>query len=213
MGNQETSAPALASGLIETLREEAATLNSRMAKLRTTLGPNHPQVIELQSEIDANNKSLSAALATYSSAASSDIVVSSSEVSALEKAVGAQRQKVLQDRRFRDEGAKYQLELESAQTVYKRALEGYDQTMFASTGHFTNVNITSPARPPVTAERPKPIKYLLLAAILGAGLGIAAPFAFELLHRRVRCRDDVERDFGIPVLAEFEASEPARAAA
>jgi polysaccharide biosynthesis transport protein len=29
--------------------------------------------------------------------------------------------------------------------------------------------------------------------------------AYEILvNRRLRCRDDVERDFGIPVLAEFD---------
>jgi capsular polysaccharide biosynthesis protein len=48
---------------------------------------------------------------------------------------------------------------------------------------------------------------LLKGAVLGVfaafGLGIGIPFVLELLHRRVRCRDDIERSYGIPVLAEF----------
>jgi uncharacterized protein involved in exopolysaccharide biosynthesis len=212
-GNQNVSSQVLTSNTVQTLRGEEAKLKSRMAQLRTTLGPNHPQVVELQSQIDANASSLAAALQTYSNATSSDIAVSSSEVASLEGAVSAQRQKVMEGRNFRDEGAKYQLELEAAQVVYKRALDGYDQIMFASTGHLTNVNIASRARPPVKPDKPNPIKYLLLGAILGIGLGIAGPFAYELLHRRVRCRDDVERDFGIPILTEILATEPARLAA
>jgi uncharacterized protein involved in exopolysaccharide biosynthesis len=206
-GTADVSAPVMASATVRTLREEDARLRSRMAQLRATLGPNHPQVQELQSQIDANNRSLNAALATYSSAASSDIVVSRNEVAALEKAVAEQRQKVLEGRRYRDEGAKYQLELESAQAAYKRALDGYDQIMFV---HSTNISIASRARPPVKADKPNAIKNMVIGVILGLGLGILCPFAYELLHRRVRCRDDVERDFGIPILTEFQAVAAAR---
>ena len=34
-------------------------------------------------------------------------------------------------------------------------------------------------------------------------LGLGLPLLYELLNRRVRCRDDVERDHGIPVLIEL----------
>jgi hypothetical protein len=39
----------------------------------------------------------------------------------------------------------------------------------------------------------------MAAGILGLGI----PLGFELFHRRVRCRDDLERHHGIPVLVEF----------
>lgn len=211
-GRQDVSSSVLGSETVRSLRAEEAKLKAQMAQLRTEYGPNHPQVVELQSQIDANNNSLAAALASYSSAASSDIVVSSNEVTSLEKAVEAERQKVLQSRQVRDQGAKYQLELESAQNVYKRALDGYDQIMFASTDHLSNVSIASRARPPVKADRPNALKYLFMGAVLGAGLGLVLPFAIELMNRRVRCRDDVERDFGIPVLVELSAAEPIPAA-
>jgi uncharacterized protein involved in exopolysaccharide biosynthesis len=211
-GNQDVSGPVLASSTVQKLREEESKLTAHMAQLRTQFGPNHPQVIELQSQIDANRKSLDAALATYSNAATSDIVVSNSEVASLEKAVEEQRRKVLAGRKFRDEGAKYALELESAQAVYKRALDGYDQIMFASTGHLANVNVASKARPPVKADKPNVIKNMLFGAVAGLLLALAAPFLYELLDRRLRCRDDIERDFGIAVLTEFTAIPMPRAA-
>jgi len=41
---------------------------------------------------------------------------------------------------------------------------------------------------------------------LGLGLGVGAPLGYGLLvARRLRCRDDVERDFGIAVLAQLES--------
>jgi len=34
-------------------------------------------------------------------------------------------------------------------------------------------------------------------------LGLGVPLGLELFHRRIRCRDDLERHHGIPVLVEF----------
>ena len=209
-GSQDVSAPVMASQTVRTLREEDARLRSRLAQLRISLGPNHPQVVELQSQINANGASLSAALSSLSRATASEIAVSGSEVAALEKAVNEQRRKVLDSRRSRDEGAKYQLEMESAQAAYKRALDGYDQIMFV---HSTNINVASRARPPIRAEKPNAIKNMGVGIGLGLVLALVLPFLYELLNRRIRCRDDVERDFGIPVLVEFPALKPSAQAA
>jgi hypothetical protein len=49
--------------------------------------------------------------------------------------------------------------------------------------------------------------------LAGIFIGLVAPVAYELLvNRRVRSRDDFERDFAIPVLMEFDAIAPARGA-
>jgi succinoglycan biosynthesis transport protein ExoP len=96
------------------------------------------------------------------------------------------------------------LELASAQAVYKRALDGYDQIMFASVGDYRNVQIVSRATPPTKSSKPKKLKLLIVAAIGALGLALLLPLLYELLmNRRLRCRDDMERSFGVPVLMEF----------
>lgn len=162
------------STLIESLKTQLSALNLRMGELRPTLGARHPQVLELQSQLAVTRQALSSELRAYSGKASSEL-----------------------------SGAKYQLELQSAQAVYARALDGYDQVMFASTGGYSNVDFVSRATPPPKASKPKVMVLLVLAGLFGGGLGLALPLLYELLHRRVRCRDDVERDHGIPVLAEL----------
>ena len=81
--------------------------------------------------------------------------------------------------------------------------------------HYTNVNFVSRA---VARRRrlsnPTSQNCVLMGAFAGLFLGLAAPFAYEVvLHRRVRCRDDFERAFGLPVLSEFDAIKPAPSAA
>jgi hypothetical protein len=53
---------------------------------------------------------------------------------------------VLRIREIQDQGAKFALELASAQAVYKKALDGHDQVMFASSGGYRNVDVAAAPR-------------------------------------------------------------------
>ncbi len=172
--DQSAGNPALSPAMVHSLRTQLATQNASMAELRATLGPRHPQVMALQAQISVNQQALNTELGGYSGNAAAEL-----------------------------SSVQYQLELEAAQEVYKRALDGYDQIMFASTGGYTNINSVSRATPPPKASKPKVRIALFLACLVGGALGLAIPLAYELLNRRVRCRDDIERDHGIPVLVEL----------
>lgn len=175
------------------------TLKTQLAQLRSTMGPAHPKVIELENQIAATRRSLA-------EDNSSQLVAARQLRQKLAAAVEEQRAKVLGVRKSQDEGTKFVLELESAQSVYKRALDGYDQIMFASGEHHTNVNFVGRALPAMKAIKPNKPKLALVGAFAGLLIGLAAPFAYELVfNRRVRCRDDFERGFGVPVLSEFDA--------
>lgn len=203
-GDLSVGDQALNSPLVQTLKATLATDTARMAQLRATLGPRHPQVIELQSQIQSSQRALNAETGNYRRNTSSTVVASRQLEARLQQAVDAQRQKVIAARQLQDELGKYELELESAQSVYRRALEGYDQIMFASGGHYTNVRFVGPAPEPLKPSKPNLLKNLVLALAAGLMLGLLGPLAYELLfNRRVRCRDDLERDYDLPVLGEF----------
>jgi uncharacterized protein involved in exopolysaccharide biosynthesis len=98
------------------------------------------------------------------------------------------------------------LELDSAESVYKRALDGYDQIMFASAGHYNYVDLVSRATVPLQSSKPNKLKLLIMALLLSVSTGVAVPALYELLiNRRIRCIEDLERSFGVPVLAEFDS--------
>ena len=207
LGTQlSANASSLKSNMMEDLKADLATQEAQLAQLRTTLGSQHPRILELQSQIAATRRSMENEVQDFSAGASRELVQARQLEEKLRKAADDQRKKVLNLRNIQDEGAKLQLELESAQSVYKRALDGYDQIMFTSVGHYSNVNFVTKALPPVKADKPNKLKLMAMGIIAGGGLGLLFPVAYELLvNRRVRCRDDIERDFGIGVLAEFSA--------
>jgi uncharacterized protein involved in exopolysaccharide biosynthesis len=199
LGDQSVSSPVLTSTLIQSLKNQLATLESQLAQLSSTLGPEHPKVLELQSQITATKRSLNQEVQTFRSGSTSDVQTAKQVAERAQHAVDAQRAKLVNVRKMQDEGQKLQLELESAQTVYKRALDSADQIIFAS------ASIVTRAKPPVESAKPQKPLLMGIGALLGILFGVAGPLCYELMFsRRLRCRDDIERSFGLPVLAEFD---------
>ena len=171
--------------------------------MQTTLGPRHPQIIELQSQLASAQGALNAETQVYTGNAQTQVDSARKLEAQLSAAVDAERAKVLKHRKLVDESAQYELALKSAQTLYERALDGYDQIALSSGGDYNNVSTVSEATPPVKPTKPKPLLNLAAALVLGGFFGLIGPMVYEFFFRRVRCRDDFDRDFGVPVLVEF----------
>ena len=182
---------------IKALNAEISNKELQLSQLSATYGARHPKVLELRSDLGQARQSLRNEQRNY--------LNDTRQIEAkLQQAVDAERQRILNIRKVQDQEAKLQLELESTQSVYKRALDGYDQIMFASSGNPTNVSFVSRAAIPAEASKPNKVKLLLLGIFAAIFCGTTLPVLYELLFdRRLHCRDDFERHFSIPVLAEF----------
>jgi len=187
-----------ASGSPQTLKAQLDGQLEQLEQMKSTYGPSHPKIRELEGQITLTRQSL----------AEEDRALSGTRE--LERkyaaAVAEQEAKVLRLREAQDEGGKLLLELESAKSVYKHALDGFDQIMFQAVANHANVSMVSHAVAPLRPTKPNKIKLMLMTLLAGIGLGVCVPLGYELFFdRRLRCRDDMEREFGIPVLAQLEA--------
>ena len=203
LADQSVSDQMLSSTQTQALKTQLAAQELRQAQLARDYTPLHPAILDGQLQIETIRLSLAAAQKSYSDNASAMLSAAQRLEQSLQRSAADQRTKILAKSRLQDEAAKYLLELESAQSVYKRALEGYDRVMFASGGHYSNVSLISRATPPVSPSKPKVLAWLILGGIAATMLGFGIPMAYELFNRRVRSRDDLERLYGVPVLAEF----------
>ena len=192
------SAAAPASGSPQTLRAQLDGQLALLEELKSTYGPQHPKIRELETQIAATRSSLGDQERALSGARELERKYTA--------AVAEQEEKVRRLREAQDEGSKLLLELDSAKSVYKQALDGFDQIMFQAVGNHANVSIVSHAVAPLRATKPNKMKLLLMTLVAGLGLGVLTPLAYEMfVDRRLRCRDDMEREFGIAVLAELDA--------
>lgn len=200
---QAVSDQVLASLPVQALKAQLGTQEQRLALLNRQFMPNYPDVVEMQMQVEASRRAIALTVQSYGDNARANRGVAQRLEQDLQRAVETQRARMLARSQLEDEAAKNQLELESAQAVYRRALEGYDQIMFASNHRGSNVRLVSPAAPPVRASKPRVLMGLALGAGASLLLGLGLPLLYERLNRRVRCRDDLELQHGVPVLAEF----------
>ncbi len=203
VGRGEVQSQALSSNTVQSLKNALATQQAQLAQLRATLGPKHPQIVELRQQMAATQASLDAELRTYTGSVQAEVEGARQREAEVQRSVEAERAKVLQTRQLQDEGAKYVVALEAAQTLYQRALDGYDNVLMASSGRYSNISFVSEATPPTKPAKPKPLLNMAIALVLGLLFGFGGPLLYELVNRRVRCRDDLERELGIPVLVEL----------
>ena len=199
-GNEGSSDQVMASQLVQNLKNQLSTQQGQLAELEATLGPKHPKVLELQSQIAASKQALNHEIENFSQNSSAEVSNASQLEAKLRRAVDDQRTKLVNVRQLQDQGQKLQLELDSAETVYKRALDSYDQFIFAS------ASLVGRATPPLQASKPNKVLAAIVGTLVAILLGLGVPIGSEILFdRRLHCRDDIERDFGLPVLAELDA--------
>jgi uncharacterized protein involved in exopolysaccharide biosynthesis len=201
--NPSVSDPVLGSVHVQGLRTQIAAQELQQAQLERKYMPQHPDVVDARLQLVSTRQSLASSLQSYSNNASAGLEQARQLEAGLQAAVTSQRGRALGRGRLKDESAKYLLALESAQAVYRRALEGYDQVMFATSAPHANLSLVSSATPPVHASKPRVGVGLALGGLLAVLLSLSIPMALEMTNRRVRCRDDLEIDHHLPVLAEF----------
>lgn len=193
------------SALLSDLRIQLAAQQARMDEYLVTDGARNPRVIELQSQIEATKRSIAGASRTVTTSNSTDLTNARQLEAKVKAALEDQRRKVITDTQLGEEGDRLKAELTSAQENYRRAFEKLDEISRSSTSSYTNIKLVNRAIPPVKPSSRPIVVTMVLGLLLGAVLGVILPLVTGLLYRRVRCRDDIERDYGIAVIAEFNA--------
>lgn len=191
------------SALISELRIQLAGQQAKMDEYLVTDGPRNPRVIELQSQMDATKRSIANASRTVSTSNSTDLANARQLEAKVRAALEEHRKKVITDTQLGEEGDRLRAELTAAQTNYRRAFEKLDELTRSSTTSYTNIKVVNRAIAPIKPSSSPLIVTMIIGLLLGAVLGTLLPLILGLLNRRIRCRDDLERDYGIAVIAEF----------
>jgi len=205
-GQQSSADEAIASPSMQASKTLLDAQLSQLAQFSATYGPEHPKIRELNAQIALTRQSLVNGNHALAANTQTEIARSKELEQKYLQAIAEQEAKVVKLRQNQDEGSKLVLELESAKSVYKQALDGFDQIMFQAVANHANVSVVSRAVPPLRPSKPNKMKLMMVALAAALGLGVGVPLSYGLIiARRLRCRDDVERDFGIAVLAQLES--------
>ncbi|WP_305821848.1 chain length determinant protein EpsF [Massilia brevitalea] len=195
--------------LIQNLRVSLSAAEAKLAESSARYGRNHPAYQAASAEVGKMRSDLNAALATVSRSVGGNAQVLRQREEDLRNALAAQKAKVLELNRTRDELGVLLKDLDSAQRAFDAASGRFSQTRIEAQSEQSDIAVLNPAVPPAEPSGPRILLNTLVAVLLGTVLGVGLALLLELLNRPVRSSGDVQELLGIPVLGTV-AWQPAR---
>jgi polysaccharide biosynthesis transport protein len=196
--------------LIQNLRVGLASAQGKLADSSSRYGANHPQYQAAKAEVDKLRAELNAALGSVSKSIGNNAAVLRQRESELRAAVAAQKVKVLELNRARDELGVLLKDLDSAQRAFDAVSQRFSQTRIEAQSEQSDVAILNPAVAPIEPAGPRVLLNTLVSVLIGTILGVALALLLELVNRPIRSSSDLKDMLGIPVLGTIEWT-PARA--
>jgi polysaccharide biosynthesis transport protein len=195
----------MSSPLINSLKADIARQEARIQEASANLGARHPQMIRMQDELRAMRSRLGQETGSIGSSINTAYEVGKARERELQAAVAAQRARVMQFNRYRDELSVLRKDVETSQKAYEAVAERASQSKLQALTTQTNIQRLATAVEPLEAKGPTTKVALAVAAFAGLLLALAGAILMELLNRRVRSVDDLSLATHLPILATVPA--------
>ena len=202
--NVDSLPEVLASPVIQELKTRLSAAESRLSQASNTVGVNHPEYQRAQSEVTSVRKKLSDEVNTAASVIGNNLRITQSRERELRDAVTAQKARLLELNRHRDELGVLTKEVENAQRAYDSASQRHTQTSLESRMDQSNVTVLAPAIAPIEPAFPKLRLILALAIAVGGMVGMGFALLAEMIDRRVRGVEDLMEAVGAQVWGALE---------
>jgi chain length determinant protein EpsF len=190
--------------LIQNLRVGLASAQGKLADTSSRYGANHPQYQAARAEVDKLRSELNMALSSVSRSVGNNATVLRQRENELRAAVAAQKAKVLELNRARDELGVLLKDLDSAQRAFDAASQRFSQTRIEAQSEQSEVAILNPAVAPTEPSGPRVLLNTLVGILIGTVLGVGLALLLELVNRPIRSSSDLKDMLGIPVLGTIQ---------
>lgn len=211
MGSRGSESPdVVANPVVQNLKVQLAGAEARLAEVGGRLGRNHPQYLSVSAEVAKIRSSLGAQSQSASNSVSNNASVLQAREAAIRAALAAQKTRILELNRGRDELGVLVKDVESAQRAFDAASQRFSQTKIEGQSEQSDISVLNPATPPLGAAGPRVLLNTLLSAFLGTMLGLGFALLIEMIDRRVRSENDLAEVLQMPVFGVIDWSKPKR---
>jgi chain length determinant protein EpsF len=196
----ETSPDVQASGVVQGLKSQLASAETKLSEISSIVGSSHPQRIALEAQIAELRRQISSEMRRVSGTTATVNRVTGQKIAELASMAEEQKRKVLSLRAERDEMSVLSKDVETAQRAYEAVAQRRTQLSIESVADQASARVLSPAIEPIQHSKPSLSKNMMMGMMGGLALGIGAALALELFDRRVRSASDLAMDERVPVL-------------
>jgi polysaccharide biosynthesis transport protein len=206
-GNGDESPDIAANPIVQSLKMSISQAESKFSELSERLGSSHPQYQSALAELNKLRSQLQEQTRKATTTIGGSARISQQMESELRAAVAAQKARVLELNRARDELSVLQRDVENAQRAVDSASQRLTQTTMEGSVNQADIALLNPAIAPLIHSSPS-IKFnLVLAAFLGTLLGVATGLLAEMRDKRLRRREDISEALQVPVLAVINSKQ------
>ena len=198
--NPEELPDAIRSPLVQALRTELATLERQGAQLEAKgYLDEHPEVVRLRRQVEGTRQKIALEARRLVRAAQNEYDVAATQEASLGAALEAAKAEALDLSRRRSEYDALKRDVEASRKLSESVLARQKQTDVARDVKASNIHVIDPALAPTSPVRPRPVRDMGLALLLGLGGAVAAAFFRDYLDTSVGRPADV-RHLGLPLL-------------
>ncbi|MDC0292509.1 polysaccharide biosynthesis tyrosine autokinase [Candidatus Binatia bacterium] len=208
-GRAYDSLPAVAnSTLIQALKSQLAEKEGAYVELAAQFKPAYPPVQNAKAEVDALRARLDGEIQQVVASIESKYLAAADRETQLRATMDTQRAKVLD---MKDAGVQYAIlerEANTNEQLYENILSRMKEIGVAAAVQASNVSIIDKATPPENRSSPQRLRTLLLALLMGTGLGAGIVLGRDFLDNSVKNTEDVERYLQLPslgIVPDFDA--------
>ncbi|HEX8615735.1 MAG TPA: chain length determinant protein EpsF [Telluria sp.] len=204
-GARSADSPDVAANpLVQNLKVQLSGAESRLAEAGQRLGVNHPQYLSIKAEVDKINANLASQQRSASSSVGNNAAILQQREASVRAALAAQKARVLELNRSRDELGVLVKDVESAQRAFDATSQRFSQTRIEGASEQSDIAVLNPATAPLGANGPRVMLNTMLSGFLGVMLGLGFALLTEMIDRRVRSETDMAEVLQMPVLGVID---------
>lgn len=201
-GNAAEAPDVINNPLIQNLQAQLVQAEARFSETASKLDVNNPLYQSARAEVDKIRSALNAQVQSTSNSISSNAKILQNREAEIRASLDAQKAKVLELNRTRDQLAVLARDVDNTQRAYDALMSRLTQTSLEGQSNQTEVAILSPAVPPAKPSSPKVLVNMVLSVVMGMMFGGGVALMIEMLDRRVRSKADLEAEEA-PFLGAF----------
>jgi polysaccharide biosynthesis transport protein len=186
--------------LVAALRQQMVTQRAKVSGMKKVFREGHPDLQTEMASLEETKTRLDAEVRRTVESVKADYEAASRTEKLLTDSFTAQKEQMA---KFQDNLADYQILKQDAETngqLYQALLSRVKSANIAGTMVQSNVAVIDPGLLPNKPYKPKTLRDLSIAAILGLTLGVGLALLLERLDDSIKSLDDLEKTFNLPSL-------------
>jgi uncharacterized protein involved in exopolysaccharide biosynthesis len=189
--------------VVQGLKANMTMLESKVNDLSSKLGKNHPQLLAARAELEGVKARLREEMQTITRTLASSSNLAQQREQQIRAALEAQRQKVLETKKLREDVALLLSDVDNAQKAYDAVTQRMTTTSLESQTTQTNVLVVNEAVEPIEPSSPNIVLNTIVAIVLGGIIALGLALLREMVDRIIRSDDDVAASIDVPVIGSI----------